>query len=845
MVTSVGTSARGGPPWWRRKRSLWWLLALLPIVVGLFLLRPYWKLSSTFEDLTFHQPSRLYAQPTILVVGQTFPEEHLITELEGENYREAADAQALPPVGRYRKFTDGLEIHLRTFPTPEGKGGGGMLDVTFKGARIKGLVLNRVEVQRTDLEPPLLAAYYGPDLLERRPVTLSEVSPDLVQAVTAAEDDNFFTHSGVSYTGTLRALWVDLRGGQIRQGGSTLTQQLVKNLYLTQRRTLGRKGEELVLALILELRYSKQDILTAYLNAIYLGRAGGVNVMGAGAAARAFFGKDASQLTLAEAATLAGMIRAPAFYSPLTHPDRSRERRDWVLHRMDQLGHVDKQRIAEALAAPLAPVQDVVVRRRAPYFADAMAVEASKRFQVEDLADSGYALFSTLSWPDQRAAQTAVDNGLAALAKSYEKGRQDEPLQSALVSVSPQTGGMLAYVGGHRYDQSQFDRVSQASRQPGSSFKPIVYATAFENHVATPATFLEDDELEIQFGNQTWTPKNDDGEYHGWVSARTALEHSYNIATARLAMQVGIPKIVALAKQMGITSQLNPFPSVALGAATVSPLEMATVYATLAGGGIRPSLHGLIGVLDGHGKPIAGQELPHPERVLSPQTDFLVTSLLEGVLERGTAAGGASQIRGELAGKTGTTNDRRDNWFAGYSRDRATVVWVGYDSNVSTRLSGARAGLPIWSHFTAAVQPPGGYATFPQPPGIETALIDPTTGLLATEYCPSVLTEVFRAGEKPTELCTAHGSLSAEPGSLTQSSWPPNGQSDEPTQVTPGRPAPHAAEQHAKPHPFRRWLRHLFGKEDDESQRPPDAPKPPDGTEPRPPAGGSDQPPPR
>jgi penicillin-binding protein 1B len=824
MITSQSSPspARAKPPFWRNIRRRWWLLLLLPFALGLVLLRPYWKISSQFDEIIFRQPSRLYAQPTVLEVGRAYPLPKLLADLHGESYRESNDEVA-PPVGRYRRLADGLEVHLRTFPTPEGKGGGGLLDVTYRGTRIRGLVLNRVEVTRAQLEPPLLASYYGPQLLERRPVKASEVATDLVQAVIAAEDDSFFTHSGFSFSGMVRALWVDLRGGQIRHGGSTLTQQLVKNLYLTQQRTLMRKGEELVLALMLELRYSKDDILSAYLNEIYLGRSGGVNLMGVGAASRAYFGKDAGQLTLGEAATLAGMIRAPAVYSPFGHADRARERRDWVLHRLESLGRVDKKRIEEALAAPLSPLADVVVRRRAPYFADAMSAEAARRFGIEDLPDGGYALFSTLSWGDQQAAQSNVDAGLAALAKTYERGRQQEPLQAALVSVSPQSGGILAYLGGRRYDQSQFDRVSQATRQVGSAFKPVVYAAAFEAHQVSPASFLEDDELVVRVGNQVWTPKNDDGDFHGWVSVRTALEHSYNLATARLALQVGIPKIVALARQLGIVSPMDPYPAVALGSTAISPLELASVYATFAAGGIRPPLHGLSAALDRHGHSVESHALPVPERVVTPQTDFLVTSLLQGVLERGTAAGGAGQIHGQVAGKTGTTNDRRDSWFAGYSTDRATVVWVGYDSNSTTRLSGARAALPIWSHFTAAVAPAAGYGTFPQPPGITSRAIDPSTGLLATDNCPEVRTEYFREGEVPTEFCSAHQS----PFEDTLALGPTLGRSTEsPSPASPSFRLP-GADQRPKQHPFRRWIRHLFGRDDEETARPPDPGKPP------------------
>lgn len=740
----------------RRSRRKWVIAALVLLAVCAFVIRPFWQLTSQFDDLTFRQPSRLYAKATRIAPGRSYPASLLISDLEAEGYREDEDTDPLP-AGRYRKSGRGLAVHLRSFPRPDGSKGGGLVEIAYRGSRIASLRQDGDRVDSVVLEPPLLASYYGPEQHERRPVKVDQVSRDLINAVVAAEDANFFDHSGVSFTGIARAVWVNFRGGEIRQGGSTLTQQLVKNLYLTHERTWGRKGQELVLAVLLELRYGKEEILEAYLNEIYLGGSGGVSLMGMGAASRAYFGKDTNQLDLAEAATLAGAIRAPAAYSPLAHPERSKERRDWVLQRMLKLGLAEPERIEHALASPLNVAPEPVVRRRAPYFADSVALEAQRRFGVEDLADGGYVLFSTIDWRNQKAAQEAVEEGLKAVEKGYQKGHKGTgPLQSALVSIDPETGGILAYIGGRSYSASQFDRAGQARRQAGSAFKPIVYAAAFEAKKVTPASFLEDEPLTVRLANMTWSPKNDDGSFHGWVTVRSALEKSYNPATARLAMEVGMPRIIELAHDMGISSEMEPFPSVALGAAEATPLEVATVYATLAAGGVRPPLHGLVAVLDRYGNLVEGAPLGDPKRVLSAESAYMVTSLLQGVFVRGTARGAASGIKGDLAGKTGTTNKRRDSWFGGYSPERATVVWVGYDDNSSTRLSGARAALPIWVRFTAKVTRTG--ATFTQPLGVTTALIDSSTGRLATEYCPLPMTEVFREGEAPTEVCNRHGS---------------------------------------------------------------------------------------
>ena len=799
----------------RRSRLRWAIVALVLIVVGAFVIRPFWQLTSQFDDITYRQPSRLYAKATRLTPGRSYPAELLVSDLRAEGYREDTDSNPLP-AGRYRKVGRGLAVHLRSFLRPDGSTGGGLVEITYRGNRISTLRQDGHKADSVVLDPPLLASYYGPDQKERRPVTVDQVSEDLVSAVIAAEDDNFYDHSGVSFSGIARAVWVNLRGGRLRQGGSTLTQQLVKNIYLTHERTFGRKVQELVLAVLLEVRYDKRQILEAYLNEIYLGGSGGVSLMGVGAASRAYFGKDASQLDLAEAATLAGMIHAPALNSPLAHPDKAKERRDWVLERMASLKLADPERVRKAIASPVVVAPEPVVRRRAPYFADAIALEAQRRFGVEDLADGGYVLFSSLDWRNQQAAYDAVSEGLKKVEKGYQKGYKGKgPLQAALVSVDPETGGILAYVGGRSYEESQFDRAGQALRQSGSAFKPIIYAAAFEGHKVTPASFLEDEPLTVRLATVNWSPKNDDGTFHGWVTVRTALEKSYNPATTRLAMAVGMPRIIELAHDMGITSKMEPYPSVALGSAEVTPAELASVYATLANGGVRPPVHGLAAVLDRYGKPVEGAPLAKPKRVLSAQSTYLVTSLLQGVFERGTARGAAAGIPGDVAGKTGTTNKRRDSWFGGYSPQRATVVWVGYDDNSSTRLSGARAALPLWIRFTAKVSRSG--STFPQPSGVTTAVIDPTTGLLATEFCPYVMTEVFREGEVPSQLCDRHSSYFDT--QIAEASDGGYGEDEVMADAAGGESSDEAAavvttedrRGERKRHPIRRWFKKVFG----------------------------------
>ncbi len=855
MPLKRSTSGPPSPTFRRRLLLVLGALAVVFLAGAALVIKPFWRLTSQFDDITYRQPSRLYARPPRLATGDRLDVDRVVSELRSEGYREGSGLP-LPP-GRYLRGKGELIVHLRRFPAL-GESDGGLVEARFTGergntdekdgkdeqekkkntdkeestversGRISALLLNGQKAASVLLEPALLASYYGDDFKERRPVAMSDVPQDLVNAVLAAEDDSFFRHSGISVSGIARAAWVDVRGHGIRQGGSTLTQQLVKNLYLTQERTVTRKLQEILLTMLLEVRYGKKQILEAYLNEIYLGASSGVNVMGVGAAAHAYFGKDVNQLDLGEAALLAGMISAPGVFSPAEHPARAKERRDWVLGRMAKLELADPAQVERAIAAPIVLAAEPIVRRRTPHFADTVAQEAERRYGITDLADGGYTLLSTLDLHDQLLAQKSVDSGLATLEKSWQKGHKGEPLEAALVSVDPRTGGILAYVGGRNYGRSQFDRAGQAHRQPGSAFKPIVYAAAFEGHQAMPASFIEDAPLTVQAGGRTWSPKNDDGSFHGWVSVRTALEHSYNPASARLALDVGLPKIVTLAHRMGIETQLEPYPSTALGATAVTPLELLDVYATLARGGVRPYLHGLQAVRDRHGKEVAGTPLPKEERVLSPQTAFLVTSVLQGVIDRGTGRGVRSAgVEGELAGKTGTTNDQRDAWFAGYSPERASLVWVGYDDNSPTALSGARGAVPIWGHFMAAVHPAGGYSTFPQPAGIQTAVIDPTTGLLATEYCPTVLTEVYLEGQLPTELCNRHQGwtneelLAQDQGGVGSPGGRDSREGDASRAPGEERTAVRgegSEEKTEKPHPFRNWLHRVFGGRRDEEK---------------------------
>ncbi|HUP21460.1 MAG TPA: transglycosylase domain-containing protein [Thermoanaerobaculia bacterium] len=733
---------------------------LLAVIAGSWLFWPYFELRGQFANAPLRQPSRLYEAPPVLAVGTDLRLADLAALLVARGYRDAGQGGSEEDLvrGTFHREGSTLRAALRSYPTPAGIQAAQTLDVTVGDGEVKRLVLGGKAVQRSYLEPRVLASYYGPDLRDRWPEAIEELPLHVVRAVLAAEDDGFFRHTGLSPSGMLRALWVNVRGGEVRQGGSTVTQQLVKNLYLTPERSLPRKLREAAIALLVELRFSKEEILQAYLNEAYFGSSGSVQLLGIGAAARAFFGVPASELDVAEAATLAGMIRAPARLSPVRSPEAAKSRRDEVLRRMAELGWLEAGALEQAIAKPLEPRSGPADLRTARYAAEAAAEEAAARFGTGDPRDAGYSLVATIDYDDQRAAEAAVRWGLGALEQGWERGAKREgPLQAALLSVDPRNGAVLAWVGGRDWSSSQFDRVRFARRQPGSAFKPIVLAAAFAERVATPADLLADEPLTVVQAGQSWSPQNDDHEYSGMVTVREAIERSLNVPTVRLALLVGLDQVVAWARRLGIEGRLQRLPSVALGAFEVSPRELLQVYAVFAAAGRSSEIHLLQAVLDREGAKVGGQSLAEPRQVLEPGVAYLVTSVLEGVIDRGTG----SQVRRDglrdvLAGKSGTSNDGRDSWFIGYAPQRATLVWVGYDRARRTRLSGSRAALPIWGRFTASRRPRGGYSVTLPPSDVTTATVDPRSGQLATGRCPEIVTEVFLRDGVPTERCELH-----------------------------------------------------------------------------------------
>jgi penicillin-binding protein 1B len=673
-------------------------------------------------------------------------------------YRETRGASG---PGQFSRSDSAWEIHVAG-PAA------GRVTLTVSGGRITGLRQGDAEVQSVALPPELLASA-GADMGENiRPVRLPDVPAVLRNAVLATEDVRFYEHGGVDPRGILRALWTNIRKGRVAEGGSTITQQLVKSRLLNPERTLARKVNEALLSTVLEWRYSKDQILEAYLNEIYLGQWGGSAVRGVGAASRAYFGKEVHQVTLAEAALLAGMIRAPNSYSPVSNPERARERRDVVLSRLRDLGRISeadyRRARKEPVRARVTPTNGLV----APYFIDYVRAELERNPDLELAGQHGVRVYTTLDPVLQRLAEAAVVKGMDRLETARPRLRRkgpEERLQAAMVVLDPATGQVRALVGGRDYRSSQFNRAVLARRQPGSAFKPFVYLTALtprkDATLFTAASLIEDAPITIMMDGKPWTPKNYDDRYEGTVTVRRALEGSLNTATVRLAQAVGLPAVIDTARGLGMEGDLKPVPALTLGVFEITPLQLARAYLPLVNGGLAPPGGAVEAVADDGGRALWSASREARPVIGAPEA-YLVTSLLEGVINAGTGASArVAGVPGAVAGKTGTTNDGRDAWFVGYAPNLLALVWVGFDDGVAAGLSGSEGALPIWSEFMrqALEVYPGG--AFPEPAGITRAKVDVTTGRRATAFCPLVATEVFLSGTEPPP-CEEHGGVTEQ-----------------------------------------------------------------------------------
>ena len=714
-----------------------------------------------FEGQRFLVPSRVYSAPSILYPGLDIELADLRGTFVRLGYRQAGSDGSVQQ-GQYSWQKHRVRVHLRAFEHPTRSEPARDVVFIVRDGFIEEIL--ELPVGRTLgavlLQPEQLGAYYGPDRAQRELIRLEALPLHLVDAIVAVEDQRFEAHPGIDVRRIGGALLANLRAGGIRQGGSTLTQQLVKNFFLTPERTLKRKVHEAVMALLVELRYDKREILETYLNEIYLGQRGSTAIHGVGEAALRFFGKPAQNLSLAESALLAALIQSPNGISPYRNPEGARGRRDLVLGLMAEQGRIEPAQRDAAIAEPLNLAAITADPGDARYFLDLLRVQLSDSYDATVLSSQGLKVYSTLESRTQRLAATALREGIEQLERQFPALVPDDPtraLQGCIIAIRPQTGEIVALVGGRDYQLSQFDRCTQARRPSGSTFKPFVYIAGLEPRVGGPvitlASFLDDSPLEVATPSGPWQPRNFDREFHGRVSVREAIERSFNVATARLAQEIGIGRVADVARRMGIESELPLVPSLALGVADVSPLEMARAYATIAGGGVRPQVHAIEDLVNPAGETLERRELRH-KRVIDAGTAYLATSLLQGVAHRGTAAGVRSTgITGPIAAKTGTSDEEHDLWFVGYTPELVVAVWIGFDEPRSIGFASSRGALPIWRRFIGELTGGQIHGQFPRPPSIVVADIDPVTGARALWGCPDRRRELFLEGTLPEEVC--------------------------------------------------------------------------------------------
>ncbi len=739
------------------------MLLVVSLVGGFWLGRTASSLDrlvvARFEGRLFRVPSRVLSAPTILYPGLDVKRIGLRNMLLRMGYREIGRADNLP-VGRFHWDAHSLRLHRRAFDHPARAEPARLVQVRLQRDLIEELrdVQTGRELGALLLEPELVGAYYGPDHEQRDLVRVGDVPGHLIDAVLAVEDQRFLDHRGVDPRRIVGAALANLRAGGITQGGSTLTQQLVKNFFLTPARSYQRKFQEAIMALLVEARYDKNSILEAYLNEIYLGQRGSTAIHGVGEASRLYFGKSVRHLELHESALIAAIIQSPNGLSPHRATESATKRRDLVLRLMLEQHRIDPAGYEAAIAHPLKVAAVAPEPREARFFLDALRRQLPIYYDAATLTTEGLEIYSTLDLRLQAAAAQTIRDGLARLEKQRPALTEGPGvLQACIVALRPQTGEVLAMVGGRDYGVSQFDRCSQARRPAGSVFKPFVYVAALEpvdgGPLITLASHVSDDPLEVRTVSGPWKPRNFDRTFHGTVPVREALERSFNVAAARLGQQVGPARIADVARRLGIESPMSEVPSLAIGAADVSPLEMARAYATLANRGLRPEIRTFEDVVDPRGGTAERQEIRF-QRVLDEGTAFLITSMMQGVVDRGTArALRSAGLQGPIAGKTGTSDDERDAWFVGFTPELVVAVWVGFDQPRSLGLSSSQVAVPIWARFVQEATGGKIRGRF-VPPGDVTQLdVHPATGALAMRGCPESRSEFFLRGTEPATTC--------------------------------------------------------------------------------------------
>jgi penicillin-binding protein 1B len=747
------------------------IMFVLLVIAGIWVYR---ESVGRFQVRRLRLPTRIYADYTPLQAGVPMRPDDLLEKLDRLGYREA---ERLAKPGDFLRADGAVDIYTRAFNHPSGDYAAQQIRVTIRGTAVDNVVSLREArpLERAALEPELLTSVLSEQLENRSPVTLQQVPQHLQDAVVVTEDVRFWRHPGVDPLGIFRAVFRNVAAGGVSEGASTLTQQLVKNYFLTSERTYKRKVIEAFMAVVLDARYSKKEILEAYLNDIYLGRNRSISILGVGEASRFYFGKPVTEISIAEAATLAGMIRSPNNISPFNNPETSMKRRNTVLGLMLKEKKITQEQFETARSSklPSKPSRARTSLSSIPFYVDRVINELETDYGIDDVKGRGLRIYTAIDLDAQYAATRAVQQSLANIEKGNRRLRTHEPnLEAALIHIDVPTGEIRALVGGRNYDQSQFNRALRSKRLVGSLFKPFVYLTAFEPSLSsqniTPATMVSDTRFVLKRRwSDDWSPRNYDGQYRGNVTVRAALEQSLNAASVRIGLACGIEPILKTARTLGVETELDSDnPAILLGAAGIPPIEMAEAYSTIARQGARIPPRAIRFVMDDRGRKLEGKGEPKPVQVFPQRDVYLLTHVMQGVVDRGTAAGArAMGFRKVAAGKTGTTNDKRDSWFIGFTPKTLALTWIGFDDNDPTGLSGSDSAVPMWTRYMLAVTATEPRGAFAIPGGVTFADVDKTSGGRATSLCPAnvIVREAFKQGTEPTAPCKLHSGAQSNP----------------------------------------------------------------------------------
>ena len=704
------------------------------------------RIQNEFDGKRWAVPARVFARPLELAPGVSLTIDAIEAELKLAGYRHVRSA--FRPAS-FERNGSRVRFVTREFTFPDGSAPSRRVAVSVSGGRITDVDVEGETRPRVRVDPAEIARIYPAHREDRVLLRLEDVPAAFLAILLEVEDQRFHQHFGIDPLAIARAAWANLRAGHTVQGGSTLTQQLAKNFFLSSERTFTRKLNEALIALLLERRYSKPELLEGYLNEVYLGQQGAHAIHGFGRAARHYFGRRLADLDLDEMALLAGMVRGPSYYDPRRHPERAKRRRNRVIDRLEAQGIAGPKAAARARSEPLGVTpRPPPASAQFPAFVDLVRRQLRRDYSGRVLRSEGLRIFTTLDPTIQRASEAAVDQSMPLLARRSRLSRSE--LQAAVAVTDAQSGEVLSIVGGSDPRQPGFNRALDAVRPVGSVVKPAVYLAALTDSQFHLASFVRDDPVQVDGPRGPWRPRNYDGRSHGAVLLRDALVHSYNLATVRIGLDIGLERVRDTIRALGVSRPFASWPAMLLGTVELAPIEVNAMYQSLATGGLRQPLRAIRSVTDEHGRSL-GRYSKRSTRVADSNAVFLVTHALRGVLSEGTGRRARELLgRGQvLAGKTGTTDGLRDSWFAGYGADRVAVVWIGRDDNRSVNLSGSNGALEVWARLMHSIGTASVSDTTPR--GVEWHWVSRGEGRRTERACADAMRLPFAAGRLPPE----------------------------------------------------------------------------------------------